>query len=118
MSSGETVVIIDRVVTDADMRRTRSLWERYAGSFAGLRKGHGVLLVSRDQRMVRLVDSHLNQWTTWARDGEVFDLSDIEERVNRQLLAISLRVRTGGKAGKRDRQLSLPKPAQRSQRAA
>jgi hypothetical protein len=117
----EQIVKVDRIITEADLRITRGLWVNpdLARTFAGLRQGHGILMVNRQETMVRLVDCNGGQWTQWADPGQRFNVGALEEIVNDELAAIGVRL-IRGKSTKvgRSAVLSVVKTKKKRKKAA
>lgn len=112
MAQPSTVrVRIDRVVTEADMRKTRALVFDTPGLYRNLTAGHTVLLVNRACTMARLIDSEHGLHTYYAPPDERFDVDGILALVQAKILSIGVQVIAGGAQRRRSRVLSVPKAA-------
>jgi hypothetical protein len=112
MSQNSTVrVRIDRVVTEADMRKTRALVFDTPGIYRGLSRGHTVLLVNRACTMARLIDCEHGLHTYYAPPDETFDVDGILNMMRDKILSIGVQVLTlhDRVVPKRSAALSVPK---------
>jgi hypothetical protein len=87
-----TVVRVQHLITDVDMRPTKSLTTGKFRIFGKLGRGQIALMLNRACTIARFVDSELTIHTMYARDGEMFDLATIEDMVQKRTLAIGIKV--------------------------
>jgi hypothetical protein len=120
-----TTVRVQYLVTDVDMRPTKSLTTGKFRIFGKLGRGQIALLLNRKCTIARFVDSEKTIHTMYARPGEMFDLSTIEDMVAKRTLAIGVNVIRNPKVKARrvtglsmDRLDETPKRRKRSRRAA
>lgn len=85
-------VRVTRIVTDVNMRLTRSIWENEPKVLRGLAFNEVVLGINRSHTMVRLFDVDGVQHTIYAYAGEKFDLRRIEEMVTERTLCLGLSI--------------------------
>lgn len=104
----KTVVHVVRIVTDANMRLTRYLWDNEPRVLRGLKRGEVVLLLNRAHTMVRLVDVQGVQHTIYCYASERFDLKLIQQMVQQRTLCLGLEIINDGGSAKPDRDISLP----------
>ena len=111
MKKGPTEVRVDRVVIDADMRRSRSLVDGSYPTLSDLRPGHINVLVSRNGDMLRWIDCEGGLHTKYRWPGEPkYDGVALAELVNEWMVKIGLHLIQGHKAPvKRHKTLSLPR---------
>lgn len=120
----ETTVRVAHLITDVDMRPTRSLASGRFRIFAHLGRGQIALMLNRKCTIARFVDSEMTIHTMYALDGEMFDLATIEEMVQKRTLAIGVKVVRNPKIQpKRVKGLSLekierPKKRRKARKAA
>ena len=88
----QTTVRVQYLVTDVDMRPTRSLTTGRWKIFGKLGRGQIALLLNRKCTIARFVDSEKTIHTMYARSGEMFDLATIEHMVAERTLAIGVKV--------------------------
>ena len=90
-------VVIDRVITDCDMRVTKGLVDKYWNRhFKSLRFGHGILMINRTGTIVQMIDSTGMLHRDWVREGEVpYHVDGIVEMFSDQLSSIGLSVFRG-----------------------
>lgn len=121
----ETTVRIAHLITEVDMRPTRSLASGKFRVFAQLGRGQIALMLNRKCTIARFVDSEKTIHTMYAEDGEMFDVATIEEMVQKRTLAIGVKVVRNPKiVAKRVKGLSLerivkePKKGRKARKAA
>jgi len=88
----ETTVRITDLITDVDMRPTKSLVTGNHRVFGKLGRGQIALLVNRSCTIARFIDSQKTLHTIYAEKGQVFDMATIEAMVQKRTLAIGVRV--------------------------
>jgi hypothetical protein len=88
----ETTVRVEHLITDVDMRPTRSLISGRFKIFGKLGRGQIALMLNRACTIARFVDSQKTIHTMYAEKGEQFDLSTIEQMVSERTLAIGVKV--------------------------
>lgn len=87
-----------RVVTEADMRRTRALAFDDYRIFDKLKHGEAVLLINRAQNVARFIDAERILHTCYAKPGEVYDLDRIFELLNNRTLCLNMRLQRSNMA--------------------
>ena len=107
--AAEYVVKVERVILDADMRRTKSLVTDFPALYRKLRRGRVVMFLNRSGTMCRFIDAGRIVHTFYADRGETFNVQTIAELANARLLEIGLSIIKGKgvKAG-RHSAISLP----------
>lgn len=88
----ETTVRVRHLITDVDMRPTKSLTTGKFRIFGQLGRGQIALMLNRKCTIARFVDSEKTIHTMYADPGQMFDLSTIEDMVQKRTLAIGVRV--------------------------
>lgn len=93
----EATVKVQHLITDVDMRPTKSLTTGKFKIFGQLSRGQIALMLNRKCTIARFVDSEQTIHTMYARAGEMFDLATIEDMVQKRTLAIGVRVIRGAR---------------------
>jgi hypothetical protein len=87
-----TTVRVTQLISDVDMRPTRSLISGKFKIINKLGRGQIALLVNRACTIARFIDSEKTIHTMYADEGEQFDLNTIEDMVKKRTLAIGVSV--------------------------
>ena len=95
MANNVTTVSVRHLITDVDMRPTKSLTTGKFRIFGTLGRGQIALMLNRACTIARFVDSERTIHTMYARDGELFDLATIVVMVKKRTLAIGVNVIRG-----------------------
>lgn len=104
----ETTVHVAHLITEVDMRPTRSLASGRFRIFSQLGRGQIALMLNRKCTIARFVDNQKTIHTMYAAEGEMFDLATIEGMVQKRTLAIGVKVVRNPKiVAKRVKGLSL-----------
>lgn len=112
--SNSNVVRVQYLITDVDMRPTKSLTTGKFKIFGKLGRGQIALMLNRACTIARFVDSEKTIHTMYSRPGQLFDLATIESMVAERTLAIGLKVIRNPKVkARRVNGLSLEKQEQR-----
>ena len=90
--SKQNIVRVQYLIKDVDMRPTKSLTTGRWKIFGKLGRGQIALMLNRKCTIARFVDSEMTIHTMYAHDGQVFDLSTIEQMVQERTLAIGVHV--------------------------
>lgn len=88
----ETTIRVQYLIKDVDMRPTKSLTTGRFKIFGKLGRGQIALMLNRACTIARFVDSERTIHTMYALPGEMFDLSTIEQMVQKRTLAIGVKV--------------------------
>jgi hypothetical protein len=88
----ENVVRIQYLITEVDMRPTKSLTTGKFRIFGKLGRGQIALLLNRACTIARFVDSEKTIHTMYSEPGRLFDLATIEHMVAERTLAIGVKV--------------------------
>jgi hypothetical protein len=88
----ESIVRVQYLITDVDMRPTKSLTTGRFKIFGKLGRGQIALMLNRKCTIARFVDSEKTIHTMYAEPNRLFDLSTIEHMVAERTLAIGVKV--------------------------
>jgi hypothetical protein len=88
----ENIVRVQYLVTEVDMRPTKSLTTGRFKIFGKLGRGQIALMLNRACTIARFVDSEMTIHTMYAKKGEAFDAATIEGMVKKRTLAIGVKL--------------------------